>query len=168
MCFLTAGPQKWHLKAFVMYFSFLLFSHSVVSGSLQPHELQHTRLPCPSASPSLPESSRSLHQWCCPYISSSDTLFCFCPRSFSVSWTFPISHLFESDDQNTGVSASVFPVTIQNWFPLILTCLISLLSKGLLGVFIWYIKLTASFHSMNHNYTEVNLLGWPKSTFQFL
>ena len=48
-----------------------------------------------------------------------------------------MSQLFTSDDQNTGASAlaSVFPMSIQSWFSLRLTGLISLLSKGLLGVF---------------------------------
>ena len=82
-------------------------------------------------------SSCSLHQWCCPSISFSDTLFSFCPQPFPASETFPISQLFTSDDQNTGVSAliSVLPMSSQGWFPLRLTLeifgLISLLSKGL-------------------------------------
>ena len=65
---------------------------------------------------------------------SSDALFSFCPQSFPASGTFPLSQLFGLDDQNTGVSAlaSVLPTRIQGWFPLILTGLISLLSKGLL------------------------------------
>ena len=81
-------------------------------------------------------SSCSLHRWCHPAISSSDALFS-CPQSFSASGTFPMSELFISDDQNTGVSASasVLPMNIQRWFPLRLTSLISLLSKGLSGVF---------------------------------
>ena len=57
-------------------------------------------------------------------------LFSFCPQSFPASGTFPISQLFTSDDENTGVSASVLPMSIQGWFPLI-----SSLSKGLSGVF---------------------------------
>ena len=59
------------------------------------------------------------------------------PQSFLASGTFSMNHLFTSDDQNTGASASasVLPVTIQGWFPLRLTGLISLLSKGLSGVF---------------------------------
>ena len=65
------------------------------------------------------------------------TPFSFCPWSFPASGTFPTSHLFASDDQNTGVSASalVLPVNIQGWSPLRLTDLISLLSKGPSGVF---------------------------------
>ena len=78
-------------------------------------------------------SSCWLHQWCRPAISSSDALFFFSPPSFPASGTFPISHLFAlSGEQNTGTSASasVLPVNIQGWFPLGLTVLISLLSKG--------------------------------------
>ena len=70
-------------------------------------------------------------------ISSSDALFSFCPQSFPASGTFLISQLFASDNQNTGVSASasVLPVNIQGWSLVTLTGLISLLSKGLSGVF---------------------------------
>ena len=50
---------------------------------------------------------------------------------------FPMSQLFASDVQSVGVSASVtvFPINIQSWFPLGLTGLISLQSKGLARVF---------------------------------
>ena len=107
----------------------LLFSRPVVSYSLRPHRLQNARPPCPSPSPGAYPSSCSLHQWCHPAISSSDTLFSFCPQSFPVSETFPRSHLFTLDDQNTGASAStsVLPVNIQGWAPLRWTGLISLL-----------------------------------------
>ena len=78
-----------------------------------------------------------LHQWCHPTISSSVTLFAFCPQSFPASGSFPMSQLFASGDQNTRIltSASVLLMSIQGWFPLRLTGLISLLSKGLSGVF---------------------------------
>ena len=84
----------------------LLFSHPVMSNSLQPHELQHPRPLCPSPSSKVCPSSCPLYRWCHPAISSSDALFSFCPQSFPVSGTFPMSQLFSSDDQNTGVSAS--------------------------------------------------------------
>ena len=75
--------------------------------------------------------------WCCPAISSSDAFFSFCPQSFTASVTFPMSCLFASESQNTRASASesVLSVNIQGWSPLRLTGLISLLSKGLSGVF---------------------------------
>ena len=88
----------------------------------------------PPPSPRVCPSSCSLHQWCCPAISSLDALFSFCLQSFPASSTFPMSRLITSGDQNTGASASVLPVNLQNWFPLRWTGLI-LLSKGLSGVF---------------------------------
>ena len=134
----------------------LLFSHPVVSNSLRPHGLQHTRLPCPSTSPEVCPSSCPLHRWCHPAISFSDALFSFCPQSFSASGTFPMSPLFASDDQNTGDSAlaSVLPTSVQGSFPLRLTDLVSLLSKGLSGVFSsttverhWFFGVLLSFFS---------------------
>ena len=114
---------------------FLLFSHPVVSDSLQPHGLQQARPPCPSPSPEVCPSSCSLLGWCHPAISSSDTLFSFCPHSFPASGTFPMSHLFASDDQNTGASASlsVLPKSIQSLLPFRSIGLI-LLFKGHSGV----------------------------------
>ena len=108
----------------------------VVSDSLWPQGLQHARPPCPSPSPEVCPSSCPLHQWCRLAISSFDTLFSFCPQSFPASGIFPMSRLFTSNDQNTGASpsASVFP-SIQGWFALRLTGLISLLSMGLSGIF---------------------------------
>ena len=77
----------------------LTFSLPVLSDSLRPHGLQHTRPPCPSPSPGVCPSSCSLHQWCQPAISSSDGLLSFCPGSFPTSGTLPKSCLFASDDQ---------------------------------------------------------------------
>ena len=101
------------------------------------HGQQHTRLLCPSPSPKVCPSACPLHRWCHPAISSSDTLFSFCPQFFPASGTFPMSQLFATDDQNTRVStsASVLPTSIQGWFPLRSTGFISMLSKGLSGVF---------------------------------
>ena len=72
----------------------LLFSHSVVSHSLQFHGLQHTRLPCPSLSPRVCSNSFPLSQWCHLTISSSVTRFSSCPQSFLASGSFPMSHFF--------------------------------------------------------------------------
>ena len=115
----------------------LLFSCPVVSSSLQSPGLQHARLPWPSLSPGVCSNSCPLSWWGHPAISSSDTLFFFCPPSFPASGTFPMSQLFTSGDQNTGASASalVLPMSIQGWFSLGFTGLISLLSKGLLRIF---------------------------------
>ena len=107
-----------------------------MSSSLQPHELQHTRLPCPSPSP-ICSNSCPLNQWCHPITSSSVIPFSSCLQSFPASRSFPISQLFDSGGQNIGApaSASVLPMDIQGWFPLGLTGLISLQSKGLPRIF---------------------------------
>ena len=118
--------------------SLLLFSHSVVTNSLQPHGLQHARLPCPSLSPGACSNSCPLSQWCHPTISSSVILFSSCLQSFPASGSsFPMSWLFSSGGQSirASISASVLPMNIQDWFPLGLTGLISLQSKGLSRVF---------------------------------
>ena len=109
------------------------FSHSVVSNSLQPHGLQYARLPCPSPSHRACSNSCPLSQWCHPTISSSVTSFSSYPQSFPASESFPMSWLFILGGQRTDAlaSASVLPINIQGWFPLGLTDLISLLSKGL-------------------------------------
>ena len=114
-----------------------LFSHSVVSDSLRPHGLQHTRPPCPSPTPRVCSNSCPLSQWCHPTISSSVAPFSSCPQSFPASGSFPVSQLFSSRGQSIGpsVSASVPSMNIQSWFPLRLTGLISLLSTGLSRVF---------------------------------
>ena len=93
---------------------------SVVSDSFQPHELQHTRLPCPLLSPRVYSNSCPLIWWYYPTISSSVTPFFSFPQSFPASWSFPMSQLFASGGQSTGASAStsVFPMNIQDWFPL--------------------------------------------------
>ena len=83
-----------------------LFSHSVVCDSLQPHGLQHTRLPCHSLFPRVCSNWCPLSWWCHPTISSSVTLFSSCPQSFPVSGSFPMSWLFTSGGQNIGASPS--------------------------------------------------------------
>ena len=84
-----------------------------------------------------PQTQRPLIHWCHPIISFSVTPFSSCPQSFSASRSFPMSWFFPSGGQSIGASASVsvLPVNIQGWFPLGLTGLISLLSKGFLRVF---------------------------------
>ena len=115
----------------------LLFSHSVISDSLQPHGQQHARLPCPSLSPGVYSNSCPPSQWCHPTISSSVVPFSSCLQSFPASGSIPMSRLFTSDDQSTraSASASVLPVNIPDWFLLGLTGLISLQSNGLSRVF---------------------------------
>ena len=113
------------------------FSHSVVSNSLWPHGLQHTRLPCPSPNPRVYSNSCPSSRWCHPTISSSAIPFSSHLRSFPASGSFPMSQFFTSGGQRIGVSAlaSVLPVNIHDWFPLGWTCWISLQSKGLSRIF---------------------------------
>ena len=113
----------------------LVFSRSVMSDSLRPHGLQHARLPCPSLSPRVCSNSHPLSRWCHPTISSSVIPFSSCLQSFPASGSFPMSQFFTSHGQSIGVSASVFPVTIQDWFLLGWTGWISWLSMGLPRVF---------------------------------
>ena len=91
-----------------------------MSDFLQPHGLQHARLPCPSPTPGACSNSCPLSRWCHPTISSSFVPFS-CPQSFPASGSFPMSRLFASGGQSIGVSASVLPMNIQGWFPLGLT-----------------------------------------------
>ena len=113
------------------------FSCSVVSDSLWPRGLQHARLPCPSSTPRACSNSCLSSQWCRPTISSSVIPFSSCRQSFPASGYFPVSQFFTSGGPSIGASASasVLPVNIQDWFPLGLTGLISLQSKGLSGIF---------------------------------
>ena len=108
-----------------------------MSNSLWPHELQHTRLPCPSPSPRICSNSCPLSWWCHPTISSSVILSSSCLQPFPASESFLMSQLFASGSQSIGASAlaSVLPMNTQGWFHLGLTDLISLLSKGLSRVF---------------------------------
>ena len=81
------------------------FSCSVVSNSLQPHEPQHTRPPCPSPTPGVHPNPCPPTRWCHPTISSSVIPFSSWPQSFPESGSFPISWLFASSGQNIGASA---------------------------------------------------------------
>ena len=118
-------------------FSSVQFSHSVVSDSLQPHESQHARPPCPSPTPGVHSDSRPSSQWCHPAISSSVIPFSSYPQSLPASQSFPMSQLFAWGGQRTWVSAlaSFLPKNTQGWSPLEWTGWISLQSKGLSRVF---------------------------------
>ena len=113
----------------------LLFSPLVLT--LRPHGLQHAKLLCPSVSSGVCSNFYPLSKWCHPTISSSVALFSSCLQSFPASGSFPISQFFTSGGQSIGdsASASVLPINIQGLFPLVLTDLISLPSKGFLWVF---------------------------------
>ena len=113
------------------------FSRSVVSNCLWPHELQHTRPPCPSPTPWDHSNSCPSSRWCHPAISSSVIPFSFCPQSLPASASFPMSQLFTWGGQSIGVSASasVLSMNTQDWSPLGWTGWIFLQSKGLSRVF---------------------------------
>ena len=93
-------------------FSSVHFSCSVVSDPLQPHESKHARPPCPSPTPGVYPNSYPSSWWCHPAISSSAVPFSSCPQSLPASGSFPMSQLFTSSSQSTGVStsASVLPI----------------------------------------------------------
>ena len=118
-------------------FSSVQFSCSVMSDSLQPHEPQHTKPPCPSPTPGAHPNSCPLSQWCHPVISSSVIPFSSCLQSFPALGSFQMRQLFASGGQSTGVSASasVLPMNTQVWSPSGWTGWISLQSKGLSRVF---------------------------------
>ena len=137
--FFDVSPVSW-VKLVLLWslpFSSLQFSHSVMSDSLQPHEPQHTRPPCLSATPRVYLNSCPLSQWCHPTISSSVVPFSSCPQSFPASGSSQMSQLFTSGGQNIGISAStsVLLMNTQDWSPLGWTGWISLQSKGLPRVF---------------------------------
>ena len=114
------------------------FSHSVMSDSLWPHELQHARTPCPSPTPGAYPNSCPLSRWCHSTISSSVIPFSSCPQSLPESGSFQMSQHFASGGRSIGVSASasVLPMNTQDWSPLGWAGWISLQSKGLSRVFL--------------------------------
>ena len=85
------------------------FSYSVMSSSLRPHGLQHTRLPCPSPTPGAYSNSCPWCQWWHPTISSSVIPFSSCLQSFPASGSFTMSRFFTSGAQSIGFSFSISP-----------------------------------------------------------
>ena len=130
------------------------FSRSVMSDPLWPHGLQHARLPCPSPAPGACSNSCPSSRWCHPTISSS-VVPISCLQSFPALGSFPVSWFFTLGGQNFGasVSESVPPVNIQDWFPLGLTGLISLQSKGLSSIF-------SSTTVWKHQFFSTKRLPW--------
>ena len=120
LCFYSSfqrpGQFCYHRKVFPKV---VQFSCSVASDSLQPHGLQHARLPCPSPIPRACSNSCPSSQWYHPAISSFVIPFSSCLQSFPESGSFPMSQFFASGGLSIGVSAStsVFPINIQDWFP---------------------------------------------------
>ena len=144
----STGQTDW--EGFTMWYEHLMtflvgtrepmtvqFSCSVVSNSLQPHESQDARPPCPSPTPRVHPNSCPSSRWCHPAISSSVIPFSSCPQSLPASGSFPMSQIFTSGSQSTGVSASAsfLPKNTQDWSPLGWTDWISLQFKGLARVF---------------------------------
>ena len=132
------------------------FSLSVMSNSLQPHGLQHTRLPCPSPTPRAFSNSCSLTWWCHPTISSSLVPFSSCLQSFPAPGSFPMSRFIASGGQSIGTSAlaSVLPVNIQGWFPL--GKIFSSQFKGISRVF-------SSTTVQKHQFFSTQLSSWSNS-----
>ena len=132
-----SGTYTYKKTIYLFINSSVQFSHSVVSDSLQPRGLQHARLPCPSPTPGIYLNSCLSRQWCHPIISSFVIPFSSCLQAFPASGCFPMSQFFTSRGQSirVSVSTSVLPMNIQGLFPLRLTGLISLQSKGLSRVF---------------------------------
>ena len=131
------------------------FSRSVVSDSLQHHEPQHARPPCPSPTPGVHPNPCPLSRWCHPTISSSVVPFSFCPQSFPASGHVKMSQLFTSGDQSIGVSGStsVLPMNTQDWSPLGWTHWISLQSKGLSRVLLQHHSSKASILRLSGFFT---------------
>ena len=149
-----------------------------MSDSLRLHGLQHARPPCPSPTPRVHPNPCPLSWWCHPTISSSVIPFCSCLQSFPASGSFPTSQLFTSGGQSIGVSASasVLPMNIQDWFPLVnrwgaspqmplsfwLVCF--LLSPALRGQWVWCPRSgrgCGALHSLFFQYLRLSAsLGW--------
>ena len=115
--FLLIQKEKKNSLKNSLFKSSVQFSHSVMSDSLRPHELQHTRPPCPSPTPGVHPDSLPSSQWYHPAISSSVVPFSSCSQSLPASESFPMSQLFAWGGQSTGVSAlaSFLPKKSQGW-----------------------------------------------------
>ena len=142
----------------VLFINSVQFSCSVMSSSLRPHGMQHTRLPCPSPIPRACSNSYPLSRWYHPTILSSIMPFSSCLQSFLASGSFLMNQFFVSGGQSIRASAStsVLPVTIQDWFPLGSTAWISLLSKGLSSAF-------SNTTVQNHQLLSTQLSLWSNS-----
>ena len=129
-----------------------------MSDSLWSHRLQHARLPGQSPTPRACSNSCTLSWWYHPTISSSVVPFSTCFQSFQATGSFPMSQFFASDGQSFGVlaSVSVLPMNSQDWFPLGLTGLISLLSRGLSRVF-------SNITVQKHQFFSAQLSWWSNS-----
>ena len=153
---------------FYTEFSLVQFSHSVTSNSLWSHGLQYTRLPCPSPTPGAYSNSCPSSWWM-----PSNHLILYCPLLLLPS-IFPSIRVFSNELESSGqciealASASALPINIQDWFPLGLTGLISLQSRGLSRVFssttVWkhqFFDIQPSLRSNSHSYmTTGKTIAW--------
>ena len=157
MCKYTYTNIIIHMQAFINNVS-VQFSCSVMSEFLQPHVLKPARLFCPSPTPRACTNSCPSSQWCHPTISYFIIPFSSCLQCFPASGSSPMSPFFTSDGQSIGVSASasVLAMNIQDWFPLGLTELIFLQSKGLSSIF-------SNSTVQKHQFFGVQLSLWSKS-----
>ena len=147
-----------HLTIAKIFIGSYQFNYSIISNTLQLHGLQHAKFLCLSPAPEVCLNSCWSNQWCHPTISSSVIPFSSCLQSFPASGSFPRSQFFTSGGWSIGASAlaSVFPMNIQNWFPLGLTGLTSLQSKGLSRVF-------SNTTVQNHQFFSPQLSLWSSS-----
>ena len=139
--------QEYFFRQKYLFVVVVVAQSLIYSNSFQPRRLQHARPPCPSLTPRSYANLCPLSWWCHPTISSSVIPFSSCPQSFPTSGSFLMTWLFASGGQNMGASASVLPMNIQDWFPLGLTGLVSLQSKGLSRVFS---NTTVQKHQLSH------------------
>ena len=137
------------------------FSHSVVSDSLWLHGMQHARLSHPSPTPGIYSNSCPLSWWCHPTISSSVVSFSSCLQSLPASGSFPMSQFFTSGGQNIGALVSVLLMSIQDWFPLGSTGLMSLQSKGLSRVFSTTVQKHQFFGTQLSSQSNSHIHTWP-------
>ena len=147
-----------------MWHRWLQFSSvTQLCPTLRPHELQHARPSCPSPASRVYSNACPLSQWCHPTVSSSAVPFSSCLQSFPTSGSFQISQFFASGGQRIGISAlvSILPMNIQDWFPLGLTGLISLQSKGLSRVFSTTVQQHQFFGAQLSSQSNSHIHTWP-------
>ena len=142
---------------------FAVVQSPIVTDSLQAHGLQHARPPCPSPSPKVYSRLCPLHQWCHAAIShlpmpSSSALNLFQHQGL-FHWVICMHQMTEILELQLQIQSLQW---VFSWFPLRLSGLISLLSKGLSGVFssttvlrpqFFGVLSSLRFSSYNHTWT---------------
>ena len=114
LCTFTCLSTDVRFLTFLLGFSSVQLSCSVMSDSLRPHGLQHGRPPCPSPTPGVYSNLCPLSQRCHPTISSPIVPFSFCLQSFPATESFQMSQFFTSGGQSISASASVLPMDAQD------------------------------------------------------